>query len=200
MSESKPEETTLHPGETANSAIPDTNSPETSAAPLESEELVTLNALVAQGAEAQERYVRLYADFENFKKRASRERDDARRSAIESVIGRILPVLDTFEMAMQAATQPGVNLDTLKAGITMIQGTLRNAVAEFGVEEVNALGQTFDPLIHEAVSQVETNETKDGQVLSQSRKGYRIKDRLLRPATVVVARRPGTTTETSSPS
>jgi molecular chaperone GrpE len=200
MSESKPEETTLHPGETAKPAIPDTNSPETSAAPLESEELVPLNALVAQVAEAQERYVRLYADFENFKKRASRERDDARRSAIESVIGRILPVLDTFEMAMQAAAQPGVNLDTLKAGITMIQGTLRNAVAEFGVEEVNALGQTFDPLIHEAVSQVETNETKDGQVLSQSRKGYRIKDRLLRPATVVVARRPGTTTETSSPS
>ncbi len=200
MSESKPEETTLHPGETAKPAIPDTNSPETSAAPLESEELVPLNALVAQVAEAQERYVRLYADFENFKKRASRERDDARRSAIESVIGRILPVLDTFEMAMQAAAQPGVNLDTLKAGITMIQGTLRNAVAEFGVEEVNALGQSFDPLIHEAVSQVETNETKDGQVLSQSRKGYRIKDRLLRPATVVVARRPGTTTETSSPS
>ncbi|MSU31501.1 MAG: nucleotide exchange factor GrpE [Pedosphaera sp.] len=200
MSESKPEETTLHPGETANSATPNTNSPETSAAPLESEELVTLKALVARGAEAQERYVRLYADFENFKKRASRERDDVRRSAIESVIGRILPVLDTFEMAMQAATQPGVNLDTLKAGITMIQGTLRNAVSEFGVEEVNALGQTFDPLIHEAVSQVETTEAEDGQVLSQSRKGYRIKDRLIRPATVIVARRPGTTTETSSPS
>ena len=187
MSETPSAETPINPNEAANADGPAT-------------EASGLDPVQAQLAEVQERYVRLYADFENFKKRAARERDEVRRSTTESVLGRLLPVLDTFEMAMQAATQPGVNLDTLKAGITMIQGTLRNSVAEFGVEEVNALGQTFDPLIHEAVSQVETNETKDGQVLSQSRKGYRIKDRLLRPATVVVARRPGTTTETSSPS
>jgi molecular chaperone GrpE len=101
-------------------------------------------------------------------------------------------VLDTFEMAMQAAAQPTVNLETLKAGVSMIQGQLRNAVGEYGVEEINAVGQPFDPLVHEAVSEQETDEVPAGQVVAQSRKGYRVKDRLLRPASVVVARRPGT--------
>jgi molecular chaperone GrpE len=72
----------------------------------------------------------------------------------------------------------------------MIQSQLKAAVAEFGVEEINAHGQVFDPAVHEAVSQQETTEVQEGRVVQQMRKGYRLKDRLLRPATVVVARKP----------
>ena len=159
------------------------------------------DTLAAQFAEVQERYVRLYADFENFKKRAARERDEVRRATTESVLGRLLPVLDTFEMAMQAANQPNTNLESLKAGVSMIQGQLRNTVADYGVEEIDAVGKPFDPAMHEALSQQETTEVTDGHVISQNRKGYRMKDRLLRPAAVVVARKPGASTENAqSPS
>jgi len=103
-------------------------------------------------------------------------------------------VLDTFEMAMQAAAQPNTNLESLKAGVSMIQGQLRNTVADYGVEEIDAMGKPFDPALHEALSQQETTEVAEGLVISQNRKGYRMKDRLLRPAAVVVARKPGSAT------
>ena len=188
MSETPSAETPINPNETATA-----NGPATEASGLD--------PVQAQLAEVQERYVRLYADFENFKKRAARERDEVRRSTTESVLGRLLPVLDTFEMAMQAAAQPNTNLESLKAGVSMIQGQLRNTVADDGVEEIDAMGKPFDPALHEALSQQETTEVAEGLVISQNRKGYRMKDRLLRPAAVVVARKPGsTTTNTSSES
>jgi molecular chaperone GrpE len=198
MSETKAEDSTMQPGETGTTATPDASNAagDTLSTLPTAEEWTAMKAQASRGAEAQERYVRLYADFENFKKRAARERDEVRRAATEGVLGRLLPVLDTFEMAMQAAAMPLVNLETLKAGVSMIQGQLRNAVAEYGVEEINAVGQTFDPLIHEAVSELVTSEAPDGQVVSQSRKGFRVKDRLLRPASVVVARRPSAAGET----
>jgi molecular chaperone GrpE len=148
-------------------------------------------AAAQRGAEAQDRFVRLYADFENFKKRAQRERDEARRAATESVVTRILPVIDTFEMALQAMQLPGTSVDTLKAGVSMIHGQLRGVLGELGVEEVSSVGQPFDPSLHDAVSQQETTDVPEGQVVQQLRKGYRCKDRLLRPATVVVSRAPG---------
>ena len=181
MSETPSAETPINPGETANA-----NGPATDASGLD--------PVQAQLAEVQERYVRLYADFENFKKRAARERDEVRRATTESVLGRLLPVLDTFEMAMQAAALPNTNLESLKAGVSMIQGQLRNTVADYGVEEIDAVGKPFDPGLHEALSQQETTEVGEGLVISQNRKGYRMKDRLLRPAAVVVARKPGSAT------
>jgi len=169
-----------------------TASPETAAAAggLDAAQLAELKLAAERGVEAQERYVRLYADFENFKKRAQRERDEARRSAIESVITRLLPVVDNFEMAMAASSQPGTTVEILKTGVGMIQGQIRAALGEFGVEEVEALGKAFDPLFHDAVSQQETADVPEGQVVQQLRKGYRCRDRLLRPASVVVARPP----------
>lgn len=177
MSETPSAETPINPNEAANADGPAT-------------EASGLDPVQAQLAEVQERYVRLYADFENFKKRAARERDEVRRSTTESVLGRLLPVLDTFEMAMQAAAQPNTNLESLKAGVSMIQGQLRNTVADYGVEEIDAMGKPFDPALHEALSQQETTKVAEGLVISQNRKGYRMKDRLLRAAAVVVARKP----------
>ncbi len=149
-------------------------------------------AAAARGAEAQERYVRLYADFENFKKRAQRERDEARRNAVESVVSRFLPVLDNLEMALAAAQQPSAGVENIRTGVAMIHGQFKGAFGEYGIEEIDAVGQPFDPSVHEAVSQVETTEVPEGQVVQQLRKGYRNRERLLRPASVVVARPPAT--------
>ena len=187
MSETPNAENSIPPGDTT---------PASSAAQGPAPEASSADPMKAQLAEAQDRYVRLYADFENFKKRAARERDEVRRATTESVLGRLLPVLDTFEMAMQAASLPNTTVDSLRAGVAMIQGQLRNTVADYGVEEIDAVGKPFDPALHEALSQQETTEVAEGLVLSQNRKGYRMKDRLLRPAAVVVARKPGSAIDT----
>lgn len=164
------------------------------------EQIAEMKVAIARGIEAQDRYIRLYADFENFKKRAMRERDDARRSAVEGVISRVLPVVDNFEMAMAASRQPGTTTETLMAGVGMIQGQLRGVLEEFGVEEIVAVNQPFDPSLHEAVSQVETSDLPEGQVVQQVRKGYRCRDRLLRPATVIVSKAPTSPDADQAPS
>ena len=159
-----------------------------------SEELTPaqLAELKAKAAKADEHFHRLLlttADLENFKKRAARERDEARRNAIESVLGKILPVLDNFDMAMAAASQSATTLESQKAGVSMIQNQLQGAMCDLGLEELEALGKVFDPSMHEAVSQQESTEVPEGHVLVQLRKGYRLRDRLIRPASVVVARK-----------
>jgi molecular chaperone GrpE len=154
------------------------------------EQLASLKTKAAKADENWERLLRLSADFENFKKRAARERDEVRRSTTESVLNRLLPVLDNFDMALAAADQPGTSVETLKEGVGMIHGQLRAAANGFGLEEINAVGQAFDPSLHEAVSQQESADVPEGHVVQQLRKGYRLRDRLLRPASVVVARKP----------
>lgn len=164
------------------------------------DELEDLRARAAKADDYWDRLLRLTADFDNFKKRAAREREDARKAATESVITRLLGVVDNFEMAMLAAAQPNTSLETLKAGIVMIQSQMRSTLSELGLEEVNALDQPFDPAIHEAVSQQECSDRPEGHVLQQLRKGYKLRDRLLRPASVVVAKAPSPTTPSSTPS
>lgn len=146
--------------------------------------------LAAELGQSQERLLRLAADFDNFKKRATRDRDDARRSGSESVISRLLPVLDNFDMAMTAAGQPSTTLDSLRTGVTMIHGQFRNMLGEVGVTPIDASGQPFDPSIHEAVSTCPAGDVPDGHVAQQVRPGYRLGDRLLRPASVIVAAKP----------
>ena len=154
------------------------------------EQFEELKARAAKADDHWERLLRTTADFENFKKRAARERQDALKYANESLLQKLIPVLDTFEMAL-AATQTGpVDGQALKAGIAMTQQQFRNTLAEAGLEEVDAGGKPFDPNLHEAVSQQETDAVPEGHVAQQLRKGYRLRERLLRPASVVVAIRP----------
>lgn len=177
-------------------AEPDPTSPEAVSgtagpAPLTPEMLEELKTLAGEAAENWERLLRVTADLENFKKRAAREKQEAIKFANESLIQKIIPVLDTFEMAL-AATQNSstADLQSLQDGVAMIHSQLKNALAETGLEEVNATGQAFDPNLHEAVSQQESAEVAEGHVLQQLRKGYKLRDRLLRPATVIVAKQP----------
>lgn len=158
---------------------------------LTTEQLDELKARAAKADEHWNRLLRTTADFENFKKRAARERQDAIKFANEALMQRLITVLDNFEMA-QAATQTGGadNLKSLQEGIALIYQQLRGALTESGLEEMDATGKPFDPNFHEAVSQQESAEVPEGQVLQQLRKGYKLRERLLRPATVVVAKKP----------
>jgi molecular chaperone GrpE len=155
------------------------------------QEFEELKAKVTKSDEYWERLLRQTADFENFKKRAARERQEAVKFGNESLIGRLVPVLDNFEMALAAAAQARENSpDSLKTGVAMILTHLKTLLQELGLEEVDATGKPFDPNLHEAVSQQETIEIAEGHVVQQLRKGYRLKDRLIRPASVIVAKKP----------
>jgi len=133
------------------------------------------------------------ADFENFKKRAARERTEAGHAANAALLNKLLPILDNFEMAQAAAqTAQGDKLTSLQTGIAMIQQQFKSALAEAGLEEVDANGKPFDPTYHEAVSQHETDSVPEGNVVQQIRKGYKLRERLLRPAGVIVAKKPET--------
>jgi molecular chaperone GrpE len=149
-----------------------------------------LQSRAAKADDNWERLLRTTADFENFKKRAARERQDAISIANEGLLQKLITVLDSFDMAL-AATQSGpADGQSLQAGIAMTQQQLRNVLAEAGLEEVDASGKPFDPNLHEAVSQQETDAVPEGHVSQQLRKGYKLRERLLRPASVVVAKMP----------
>ena len=160
-------------------------------APLSADEIAELKERAAKADDHWERLLRTTADFDNFKKRAAREKQEAIKYANESLLQKLVPVLDTLDMAL-AASQNHLpeNAQSLQTGINMVYQQLKNALADAGLEEVDATGKPFDPNLHEAVSQQETDAVNDGHVLQQLRKGYKLRDRLLRPATVIVAKTP----------
>ena len=155
------------------------------------EQIEELKTRAAKADENWDRLVRTTADFDNFKKRAAREKIESGQYASASLLQKLLPVLDNFEMALTAAqTAQGDKLASLQSGVLMIQQQLKTALADTGLEEIDATGKPFDPTFHEAVSQQETTEVAEDHVAQQLRKGYKFKDRLLRPATVIVAKKP----------
>jgi molecular chaperone GrpE len=156
------------------------------------EQLAELKERAAKADEHWDRLLRTTADFDNFKKRAAREKQDAIKFANETVLQKLIPVLDNFDMALAAAqtTSKGDAVQSLQTGVNMIYQQLKTALTEAGLEELDAADKPFDPNVHEAVSQKETAEVPEGQVVQQLRKGYKFRDRLLRPASVVVAKHP----------
>jgi molecular chaperone GrpE len=164
---------------------------EAPASDLTPEQLAELQARATKAEEHWDRLLRVTADFENFKKRAARERTEAGHAASAALLHKLLPVLDNFEMAQAAAqTAHGDKLAALQTGIAMIQQQIKNILVDAGLEEIDAAGKPFDPTFHEAVSQHETDSTPEGHVSQQLRKGYKFRERLLRPATVTVAKKP----------
>lgn len=156
---------------------------------LTSDQLQQLADKAAKAEEHWDRLVRTTADFDNYKKRAAREKQDAVKYANEALLQKLIPVLDAFDMALSVATNsPGATAHSLEAGVRMVGQQLKNVLTEAGLEEVDAAGKPFDPNLHEAVAQQETAEAPEGYVLQQLRKGYKLRDRLLRPASVVVAK------------
>ena len=154
------------------------------------EQIKELQERAAKADENWDRFLHLAADFENYKKRAARERQEAITFANQALLKKLIPTLDAFEMALAAAATEPPAAASLQAGIALISQQLKSALAEAGLEEIEAAGKRFDPNVHEAVSQVETGEAPEGQVVRQVRKGYRFRHRLLRPAGVIVAKKP----------
>ncbi len=158
---------------------------------LTPEAVAELKTQAAKAREHWEALVRTTADFDNFKKRATRERQEAVKFANESLLQKLIPILDTFDMALTAAANAKEGTaQSLQTGVSMILSQLRNTLTEAGLEEVDASGKVFDPNFHEAVSQQESADVPEGHVVQQLRKGYKLKERLLRPATVIVAKKP----------
>ena len=155
------------------------------------EQIEELKTRAAKADENWDRLLRTTADFENFKKRAAREKSEATQFANVALIQKLLPVLDHFEMAQAAAKNAsGEKNSSLQSGIAMIQNQLKAVLIEAGLEEIDAVGKPFDPALHEAISQQETAGVPEGNVVQQMRKGYKLRERLLRPATVIVAKKP----------
>jgi molecular chaperone GrpE len=172
------------PVEPAASAAPSTSESEVDEGSGDSE----LERLQKEASEMRELAQRKQAEFENYRKRMERERGDLARYAGADVVKEVLPVLDNLERARNYAA--GSSEEQLRDGVAIIHRQLQDILTRMGLTEVESEGKPFDPHIHEAVSQVETDEHPEGTVLSVFQKGYLFKDRLLRPAMVNVARSP----------
>jgi molecular chaperone GrpE len=132
-----------------------------------------------------DRLARLQAEFDNARKRAAREQQDFREYAIADAVKSLLPTLDSFERALQVSAS---EKSELRSGVELILKQLQDALAKVGLRPIPAKGELFDPHLHEAVEMVDTTEAKDHQILEELQRGYKLKDRLLRPSMVKVAR------------
>jgi molecular chaperone GrpE len=132
-----------------------------------------------------DRLARSQAEFENARKRAAREQQEFRDFATADAIKALLPVFDSFERALRA---PANQANEFRGGVELIYKQLQDALAKLGVRPVPARGEAFDPHVHEAIEMVETSDVPDHQVIDELQRGYKLKDRLLRPAMVKVAK------------
>ena len=133
-----------------------------------------------------DRLARAQAEFENARRRAAKEQQDFRDFAMADAIKSLLPVVDNFERALQSKSEAA----DFRAGVELIYKQLRDVLTKLGVQVIEAKGQQFDPHVHEAIEMVETSDAADHEVLEEWQRGYKFKDRLLRPAMVKVARNP----------
>jgi molecular chaperone GrpE len=134
--------------------------------------------------------MRSAADLENYRKRAAREKEDAVKYANAAFLERLVPILDNFELGLGAAKADSA-AGTIVAGLEMVARQLQDFLTACGVEAVNAEpGTIFDPNVHEAIGHEEHAEIAENAVIRSSRKGYKLRDRLLRPATVVISKGP----------
>ena len=132
-----------------------------------------------------DRLARMQADFENTRKRAAREQQEHRDYALAEAIKGLLPTLDSFERALQSAPPEAAEF---RGGVELIYKQLLDALSRLGVTPVPATGESFDPRFHQAIEMVDTRDVPDHQVIEELQRGYKLKDRLLRPAMVKVAR------------
>lgn len=144
-----------------------------------------LETLRAERDSLVDRLARLQAEFENARRRMAQEQQNFREYASADTIKTLLPVLDSFERALQIGA---AEKSEFQDGIELIYRQLQDALAKLGLRPVRAKGEVFDPHLHEAVEMVDTTEANDHEVLEELQRGYRLKDRLLRPAMVRVAR------------
>ena len=133
--------------------------------------------------------LRSQADFENYKKRAAREKDEAIKYANSALLEKLIPIVDNFELGLEAARAEGEKSPVF-SGMSMVLKQLMDFLKENGLQPIDATGQKFDPNLHEAITHEPSDEFPEGVVVRQTRRGYRMKDRLLRPSSVAVSSGP----------
>ena len=133
-----------------------------------------------------ERYMRLMAEFQNFKRRAAREKSDIHAYANEKIIGELLPVLDNFERALDTKSD---DVEGYAKGMELIFTQLRTALEHAGLEEIPALGEEFDPNVHNAVMTEDSDEHEYNHISKVLQKGYKLNDKVIRPSMVAVVRK-----------
>ncbi|MDP3850288.1 MAG: nucleotide exchange factor GrpE [Luteolibacter sp.] len=155
--------------------------------PPETPELDPWEELEADVAKWKELSLRTAAEMDNLRKRTAREREEAIRYANQRLLEELLPVIDNFEMGMQAASQDTTSM--IYIGMDMVRRQLNEFLASQGVEEIDAAG-LFNPNLHDAVAQEDCAAGEEGRILRVTRRGFKLRDRLLRPASVVVSKLP----------
>ena len=146
-----------------------------------------LEEALRESEEYRDRWMRLAAEFDNYKKRRSREFDALVRSASENLIRELLPVLDSVARALEHRADGEEESDGFKQGVTMIMEQFPKVLERRGLSEIDALGQPFDPNYHEALMQMSSDEHAEGLVMGVVDRGYRLGDKVIRPAKVVVS-------------
>lgn len=173
----------------AEAAVEDT--PEVEAAETVENEpkLTELEKAQAEAAEMKSRYLRSVADMENFRKRIAREKQDIIRSAAAGVVESLLPVLDNMKLGLQAANNHPEAKD-VTIGFKMVDDQLKKTLSDQGLEELIPDGETFDPNLHECIAHQPSEDVEEDKVIQTVRAGYRLNDRLIRAANVIVSSGP----------
>ncbi|MGE5893638.1 MAG: nucleotide exchange factor GrpE [bacterium] len=147
-----------------------------------------LTALSAKCGELNDKYLRLYAEFENYRKKVSKEKQDLIKYGAERLAYELLSVVDTLELGLQHASE-GESEEGVRTGIEMTLKEFLRVLEKFGVKRVDAAGKAFDPKLHEAMTQIVNDETDEGTVIDEFRKGYLYHEKLLRPSLVSVSKK-----------
>ena len=149
-----------------------------------------LQAARLEAVEARQDMLRMQADMENLRKRLVREHEKARRRTLERFMGDLLPVRDSLERGLEAATDPAASIEALREGKQLIMKMLTKAMGDHGLQTIDPVGEPFDPEKHEAMTMLPSDQHEENTVIDVLEKGYQLHDRLIRPAKVVVSRKP----------
>jgi molecular chaperone GrpE len=168
----------------AEAAADETGGPETeTTTEIASRLAAAEDALAAE----KDRFVRLYAEFENYKKRSAREMQEYRKYANETLIREILPIIDNLERALQSSDAVSQDTGCIVQGVDMTLREILRVLEKFHVRPIKSIGEPFDPNFHEAVGKEPSAEYSEGNVVKEYQRGYLLHDRLVRPAMVVVS-------------
>ena len=175
-----------------NGSAPETSSPQAEATapeqpPAQPAQPDPLEAAKAETAKLKDQLLRTAADFENYRKRSRRDVDDAQKKGSEELLRALLPVFDNLERAVLHAEQ-STDAKAIAEGVKMVLKQFTDSLGRVGIKRVAGVGQPFDPLVHEAIQQVETDDQAPGTVVAEVQPGYSLGERLVRAAMVVVAR------------
>ncbi|RJX38257.1 nucleotide exchange factor GrpE [Paenibacillus pinisoli] len=161
-------------------------SAQTEEANIEGNDNPRIAELEKQAEEAQQRYLRAQADFDNFRRRTMKEKEELAQYASMKLIEQLLPVVDNFERAI-AASGANNDYESLAKGVDMIFRQLSQTLDAEGLKPINAVGEPFNPEFHQAIMQVESDEYEEGVVVEEVQKGYMLKEKVLRPSMVKVS-------------